>query len=54
MGIRKTDHYPYFLRTYFLDIINTEKTCFIKINVKSEDMDKDAFSLKKTDPHHYQ
>ena len=35
MGIRKTDPYLYFPMTYILDIINTDKTCFIKINVES-------------------
>ena len=43
--------------TKFLDIINTNKICFIKINVhrikSSGDMDKDTFSWrKKTDPYH--
>ena len=61
--LKKTDPYPNLVRystdvlkkeTKVLDIINTDKTCFIKINVETSPQEiwiRIRF-LEKTDPRH--
>ena len=59
--LKKTDPYPNLVKyspdvlkkkTKVLDIINTNKTCFIKISVESRYGLGSVF-LKKKDPHHW-
>ena len=60
-SVVKTDQFPQLVKystdvlkkTKVLDILNTDKKCFIKINVESRPQEIRIFFLKATDPHHW-